>query len=99
MKDASGHPLFYAKISGLGTASARGDCWTARDIEPFVDFMLTHFGVDRCCCGSDWPVSLLAGGYERTWTQYRDVLATLLDASGQAAVLGENAARLYGLNI
>ncbi|TDX01371.1 amidohydrolase family protein [Dinghuibacter silviterrae] len=99
MKEACGHPSFLAKISGLGATSAMGDRWTAKDIEPYVEFILTHFGVERCCCGSDWPVSLLAGTYERTWKVYREALASLLDASGQAAVLGENAVRFYGLNL
>lgn len=96
MREAAKHPLLFAKISGLGGSSAIGDRWTADTIRPYVDFCLRHFGTDRCCCGSDWPVSLLAGGYARTWAQYRAALASLLDEDDQWAVLWGNAARLYG---
>lgn len=97
MKIAAKHPPFYAKISGLGTAAQKGPEWTAADLEPCIEFALYHFGADRCCCGGDWPVSLLAGSYEKTWTAYRTVITKYLDPASQAKVLYQNAERFYGL--
>ena len=98
MKTASEHPHFYAKLSGLGTASRLGEAWTAKDITPCMDFVLQHFGEDRCFCGGDWPVSLLAGSYTKTWQIYREVLTALLDKEGREKVLNDNARKFYQLD-
>ncbi len=95
MKEAARHPDFYMKISGLGNTTGKGTGWTAADIEPYVDFALTHFGTDRCFCGGDWPVSLLAGTYEGTWKNYATVLTDLLDEESRDKVFYLNAARFY----
>lgn len=97
MKTAAAHRNFYAKISGLGTAANKGTAWSAADLEPCIEFALYHFGADRCCCGGDWPVSLLAGSYERTWKAYRTVIAKHLNPTEQADVLSRNAEKFYRL--
>ena len=97
MKEAATHRNFYGKISGLGTAANKGQEWTAGDLEPCIEFALHHFGVDRCCCGGDWPVSLLAGTYEKTWKAYRTVIADYLTPDDQDKILYRNAKRFYGL--
>jgi L-fuconolactonase len=96
MKEASKHPNFYAKISGLGTASKHAE-WLKDDIQPYIEFVLQHFGVDRCFCGGDWPVSLLAGSYSRTWSIYREVLDSLLNEEQQKQVYSDNAIAFYQL--
>lgn len=96
MKEASKNPNFYAKISGLGTASKNSD-WTRDYIQPYIEFVLEHFGVDRCFCGGDWPVSLLAGSYSRTWNSYRDVIDSLLNEEERQKVYYENAVSFYQL--
>ncbi len=45
-------------------------------------------------CGSDWPVALLNGDYDRVWHATRR-LVELLAPGHEAALLGGNAARLY----
>ena len=97
MKAASEHPAFYAKVSGLGTAAHLGNAWSAKDILPYVEFVLEHFGEDRCFCGGDWPVCLLAGPYIRTWQIYREVLTLVLGKEGQEKVLNDNARNFYQL--
>lgn len=97
MKEAAGHDHFYAKISGLGTAAGKGTGWAAGDLEPCIEFALHHFGVDRCCCGGDWPVSLLAGTYEKTWTAYRTVIAKYLTPKDQEKILYRNATQFYAV--
>lgn len=97
MKTASQHPQFYAKISGLGTASGNFTNRKKGDIKPYIEFALTHFGVDRCFCGGDWPVSLLANSYKEIWQQYIDILKELLPPGHQEKVLNSNAQNFYNL--
>jgi L-fuconolactonase len=81
-----------AKLSGLNTAVARAD-WTADDFAPACETALECFGPRRLMCGSDWPVLLLNGDYDRVW----DAERTLASLAGRdaGALLGENAARIY----
>lgn len=97
MKQAAGHKNFYAKISGLGTASGKPENWTAADIKPYVAFVLEHFGTDRCFCGGDWPVSLLAGSYKKTWDVYQSVIGELLDEAQTGKILYDNAKQFYNV--
>jgi L-fuconolactonase len=96
MKEAAKYPNFYAKISGLGTTSKNAG-WSKSDIQPYIEFVLEHFGVDRCFCGGDWPVSLLAGSYSRTWSIYREVLDSLLNEEEQQKIYYQNAVVFYQL--
>lgn len=97
MSEASKHTNFFAKISGLGTATANSCTWTGNDIAPYVEYVLKHFGEDRCFCGGDWPVSLLAGSYQKTWTTYKTLLKDLLPEPAQEKVFCNNARNFYNL--
>ncbi|MCU7549669.1 amidohydrolase family protein [Chitinophagaceae bacterium LB-8] len=97
MKDAAQHQNLYAKISGLGTTSGNFTSWTTDDLKPYVEFALQAFGAERCFCGSDWPVSLLAGNYNKTWQAYTTILNDLLDKEAQQKVLFQNAVDFYNL--
>ena len=96
MKEAAARPNFYAKISGFGTTGKKPD-WSADDLKPYVSFALEQFGEGRCFCGGDWPVSLLAGSYLRTWTVYKQVLSSLLNETQLKKVFAENAIAFYQL--
>ena len=98
MKTAAENPNVYAKISGLGTASGMWETWTADHIRPYVDFVLEVFGPARCMAGGDWPVSVLAGGYVKAWTAYRDALSRH-PADVQEQVLSNTAISFYGLRL
>jgi L-fuconolactonase len=97
MKEAATHENFYAKISGLGTTTKNLEGWTAEDIKPYLGFALEHFGEDRCLCGGDWPVALLAGSYTKSWSAYIDVLSGLLNETQQEKVFYNNAMDFYSL--
>lgn len=97
MRTASQHENFHAKISGLGTATADPGKWDADDIKPYISFVLEHFGADRCFCGGDWPVSLLAGSYTKTWATYRSVIIELLNEHDSEKVFYNNAQEFYHL--
>lgn len=92
---AAAFPNVSAKISGLGTACSPDD-YTAKAIQPYVDHALTHFGADRLMFGSDWPVSVLAGGYAKWWATLGEVLAGL-SHDELTAVLGGTARDIYRL--
>ena len=96
MKEAAKYEKCYLKISGLGLTS-KNPQWSKNDIQPYVEFVLEHFGVDRCFCGGDWPVSLLAGSYSKTWQIYREVLDALLDEEQRHKVFYQNAFDFYRL--
>ncbi len=97
MKEASHHKNFFAKISGLGTASGSFEGRKADDIKPYVEFALQHFGIDRCFCGGDWPVSMLADNYVNTWQLYKSILGELLEEKDQEKVFYANAKSFYDL--
>jgi L-fuconolactonase len=97
MQIAARHPNFYVKISGLGTAARKGTEWTSADLEPCIEFALHAFGEDRCFCGGDWPVSLLAGSYEKAIDAYRSLIGKYLDQNAQKKLLYKNAERFYKL--
>jgi len=97
MRAASEHKNFYAKISGLGTASGSYQNRKADDIKPYIEFALQHFGNDRCFCGGDWPVSLLADSYSNTWKTYKDIITELVTSEEQEKIFYANAKRFYNL--
>ncbi len=97
MKQAAANKNFHAKISGLGTVVKKKNNWNADDIKPSVAFALENFGADRCFCGGDWPVSLLAGSYTKTWATYREVVESLLNDELKENIFSINATNFYKL--
>ena len=98
MKEAALFPNMHAKISGLGTASGHFESWTANDIQPYIEFALEKFGVQKCFCGGDWPVSLLAGNYEKAVGAYRTIIEQYLSVQDQEKVFNKNAIKFYQLS-
>lgn len=95
MKEAAGHKNLYAKISGLGIGSGNFENRKAADIKPYIEFIIDQFGTDRCFCGGDWPVSLLAGSYIKTWTSYKDIINELANESDREKIFYTNAKSFY----
>ena len=95
LRAAAAQPNVYAKVSGLNTVAPSPD-WSAADIEPAVRVAVEAFGAHRLACGSDWPVALLNGDYERVW---RETTAAIEHVAGSAAkhILTITAAELYRL--
>jgi L-fuconolactonase len=88
-------PNVVAKLSGLNTTLTRGD-WTADDFVSAAAVAVDAFGAERIMCGSDWPVALLNGDYDRVWDAQRRVVSAV--ASGaEDALLGGTASRVYRL--
>ena len=60
-------PNVLCKLSGMVTKAA-WDRWSLETLRPYLDTAVEAFGTDRLLAGSDWPVCLLASGYEQWWT-------------------------------
>jgi L-fuconolactonase len=89
-------PNVVCKLSGLVT-EASWNAWTAEDIRPYAEHVLSCFGADRVLFGSDWPVCELAAGYAEVLELTHDLLSGA-SASERAAVLGGTARRVYRLS-
>ena len=98
MQEVAAHKNSYAKISGLGTV-AGAEKFTAETLTPYIGFILEHFSTERCFCGGDWPVSLLAADYGQTWNIYKSVLSSLLSGEALENVYAGNAIRFYDLKL
>jgi L-fuconolactonase len=88
-------PNVFAKLSGLIT-EADWRRWRPADISPYLDVAFEAFGGARLMIGSDWPVCLVAGAYNRTM----DVVKNYLQghsAETREAVLGGNAQQFWRL--
>lgn len=93
MKAAAQAPNVYAKLSG----QFDNPDWTVEDVQPYVDFVLEHFGASRVMFGSDWPVSLAGGTYASVWTNTQKLIANCTDAEKEM-ILGGTAAEFYNIS-
>lgn len=96
LSEVAANPLTHAKLSGLYSSVGDLDSWTVDAVRPFVHDALELFGADRLLYGGDWPISQLAGGYERAWDAMTAILADL-SATERDAILGATAATFYRL--
>jgi L-fuconolactonase len=88
-------PNVVCKISGMSTEAER-EGWTVDDLAPYFDCAVECFGWDRLLFGSDWPVCILAGGYER-WRRAVDQLLTGVSLADRTKFFVSNATRIYRL--
>lgn len=86
-------PNVHCKVSGLIT-EAHHTAWQPAHFTPYLDIVAEAFGPERLMYGSDWPVCLLAGNYERTHRLAADYFAARFPAH-LPAIFGANAARFY----
>jgi L-fuconolactonase len=95
MRALAKRPNVCCKLSGMVTEAAWQQ-WTPADLEPYWRVMLDAFGASRMLFGSDWPVSLLATGYQR-WIDTVTQWIAPLSASEQNAIWSGTASRVYSL--
>ncbi len=95
LRAAADRPNVAAKISGLNTCIASAE-WSAADLEPAVRIAVDAFGAGRLMCGSDWPVALLNGTYERVWSESVEVVTRVAGADAPR-ILRDTARELYRL--
>jgi L-fuconolactonase len=93
---ASENPRVHAKVSGLYPSRGPMTAWSTETIRPFFDRALEVFGPERLMYGGDWPISVLAGGYDRVW----DGLVPLFEGlatSERSALMSGTAIAFYGI--
>ncbi|WP_055525808.1 amidohydrolase family protein [Streptomyces graminilatus] len=96
VRSLAARPQVRCKVSGLVT-EADPHRWTIDDIRPVWDVLLSAFGADRLMFGSDWPVCVLAGGWNR-WAATVEELLDGCSAAETSAVLADTATAFYRLN-
>ncbi|MFE2560237.1 amidohydrolase family protein [Streptomyces sp. NPDC059352] len=89
------YPQVRCKASGLITEADHAT-WTVDDIRPVWDVLLDAFGPDRLMFGSDWPVCVLAGGWNRWAATVEELLADRTPTE-VSAVLSGTATDFYRL--
>jgi L-fuconolactonase len=94
--DLAAEPNVSCKLSGMAT-EADPAAWTVADLRPYAERVLEVFGPSRVMFGSDWPVCLLAGGYDRIMGAARELTAGL-SAAESDAVFRATAAGAYRLD-
>jgi L-fucono-1,5-lactonase len=93
MKQIASHENVYCKLSGMVT-EADHRSWKPADLAAYIRHIVEVFGPERCMFGSDWPVCLLAGSYDRVVDALKQNLKDLTDEQLQE-IFGGTASRFY----
>jgi L-fuconolactonase len=86
----------FCKVSGIVT-EADWQEWTEADFRPYLDTVFEAFGPTRLMMASDWPVCLLATGYQ-DWFRLLDNYAATLSEHERGQFCGGTAIQAYGLD-
>lgn len=95
IRELARRPHVACKVSGLVT-EADVNAWSPAQLQPYLDVVLSAFGPSRLLFGSDWPVCLAGVSYA-AWKHTVETALASLSSSERAAIMGENASRLYRL--
>lgn len=85
----------YCKISGMVT-EADWHNWNPEDFTPYLDAVVYAFDIKRIMYGSDWPVCLVAGGYNKMLGIAKNYFVSY-SKTEQDLFFGENATQFYNL--
>lgn len=92
-------PRIHCKLSGLLTEMSPDQLQDpVAVLRPVMGRLLEWFGPSRLIWGSDWPRLNLAADYP-CWRAVTDQLIADLSTEERAAIMGDNAARFYGLAV
>lgn len=97
IEELGGNKNVWCKISGLVTETPNFS-WKSSDFFPFLEVVVSAFGVDRIIFGSDWPVCLSAA-------QYPDVVGVVdeffssYSEEDKRKIFGGNASHFYNLKL
>lgn len=88
-------PNVYCKVSGLVTETDFNK-WNYSDFVPYLEVIFNSFGVEKVMFGSDWPVCLVAGNYEKVLAIVERYIADFSEDE-KALIMGKNALNFYNL--
>jgi L-fuconolactonase len=97
IREVAKYPNVHCKVSGMVT-EANWYAWEEEDFKPYMDVVFDAFGVERLMFGSDWPVCMVAGGYNRVIKMVRHYTTHLTDLE-KALFWGGNALKFYGIEL
>jgi L-fuconolactonase len=95
IKELAKHENVFCKISGLIT-EADWKNWKPADITPYLDVVVEAFGIKRIMYGSDWPVCLVAGSYEKVFGLVKEYFSSFTEHE-QELFFHANATKFYRL--
>ncbi|MEM9921933.1 MAG: amidohydrolase family protein [Bacteroidota bacterium] len=96
MRAIAQHPNVYCKLSGMIT-EANWTAWSYADFVPYMDVVFEAFGMDRVMFGSDFPVCLLAGSYQKVKGLVQEYTQSF-SLEAKQKIWGVNALRFYNLS-
>lgn len=97
LRELARRPNVYCKLSGVVT-EADFASWTEDTLRPYLEAALEVFGPRRLMFGSDWPVCLLAAGYQR-WVKVVANATAGLSPGEKDRFWGGTAAEVYQLSV
>ncbi|MFL9832526.1 amidohydrolase family protein [Chryseobacterium terrae] len=89
------NPNVYCKVSGLLT-QGNWNLIDEKSIFDNLDFIFSHFGIQRLVFGSDWPVMLLGGNYT-FWLELISKYLSQFSKEEQELFFSGNAVKFYNL--
>lgn len=89
------HENVSCKISGMVT-EADWKKWKYIDFKPYLDAVVESFGTKRIMYGSDWPVCLVASGYDEMLGIVKKYFSSF-SVNEQKLFFGGNATQFYNL--
>jgi L-fuconolactonase len=95
MEELARYQNVHCKVSGMLT-EADWYGWTTADFTPYFDVVFNAFGTQRLMYGSDWPVCMLAGGYNRAM-EILQIYLSRFSQQEQDMFFGGNAVSFYNL--
>jgi L-fuconolactonase len=95
MEELAQYQNVSCKVSGFLT-EADWYNWRTDDFSPYLDGAFNAFGTNRVMYGSDWPVCVLAGGYNRALEVIQLYLSKFRPEE-QELFFGGNAVKFYNL--
>jgi L-fuconolactonase len=95
IRELASLPNVMCKLSGVTTEADHAN-WTREQLRPYIDHVITCFGIDRLMYGGDWPVAELAGTYT-SWIEVLDWATQGLTHEERLKLFRDNGIRAYRL--
>lgn len=90
MREIAKHENVCCKVSGMVT-EADWQGWKYEDFVPYLDLVTEAFGARRLMFGSDWPVCLLGGSYNKI----AEIVKQYFSPEEFVAVMEQNGSEFY----